>query len=49
MAASITLSSLSVGMDDGGKFPYQYSYVGFILGPIVSTIGGQNKKVEFYI
>ncbi|XP_060602689.1 uncharacterized protein LOC132755787 [Ruditapes philippinarum] len=35
MAASISLSSLSAGMDDGGTFPYQYFFTGFILGAIL--------------
>ncbi|XP_053391501.1 uncharacterized protein LOC128554268 [Mercenaria mercenaria] len=35
MGVSITLSSLSAGMDDGGSFPFPYVFTGFVLGPIL--------------
>ncbi|XP_053392689.1 uncharacterized protein LOC128555157 [Mercenaria mercenaria] len=33
--ASVTLSGLSTGMDDGGSFPYPYFFTGFVLAPIL--------------
>ncbi|XP_053400448.1 uncharacterized protein LOC123541530 isoform X2 [Mercenaria mercenaria] len=35
LVCSVTCSSLSIGMDDGGSFPYPYSFTGFVLAPIL--------------
>ncbi|XP_045187923.2 uncharacterized protein LOC123545673 isoform X3 [Mercenaria mercenaria] len=35
LVGSITFSSLSIGMDDGGSFPYPYFFTGFVLAPIL--------------